>query len=516
MNCLTFSPDGSILAGGSTGTGNTGLSALAAVYFWDVAQSKELRQFPAHQGWISAVAFSPDGKTLVTSGGELVIRLWDVATGKEHSPQEGHRSWIRTLDISPTDGTIFTAGQDGTVRQWDPRSGRELDIFATFAEPVHAMALAPDGKTLVLGGGPSIGLALWSVAERREIRRLPRMQEGNIVDHLSFSPDGKTVASERRIWDAASGEVLVTLRTQDEQNNRDANYFSVAYSPDGKEVITVEKEGLRIWDVASGKQVRWAVRSSVDTYNPALSPDGRILATGKRDGRRRGGTPDSAIRLWELASGQEVTRLEFPEDGTSDLAFSPDGRLLMACCTRSTRIPHDQVVRLWDVGTGREMRHLTGHLGLIWSAAFAPDGRTVISGGADGTALVCDISELISRPQAEPLTSNALKEHWNELADADARIAHRASWALSVPSAVQFLRDHLSAASAPAHKGTGVPEGPVGPPEMLRTLRAIAALERVGTPEARDALERLVHGDPAALETREARSTLARLKNRKN
>jgi hypothetical protein len=282
--------------------------------------------------------------------------------------------------------------------------------------------------------------------------------------------------------------------------------------------MTLDEEGLRIWDVASGKQVRWAVRSSVDPYHPALSPDGRILATRKGDNRLGGGTPNSAIRLWELASGQEVARLEVPEDGTSDLAFSPDGRFLVASCVRSIviPIPHDQVVRLWDVDTGQELRHFTGHLGLIWSAAFAPDGRSVISGSMDGTALVWDISDLISRPKAEPLTSIALKELWNELAGADARIAYRASWALSVPSAVPFLRDHLSAAPPAAPEGPDITEGPVGPPEILRALRAVAALERVGTLEAQSVLEPLVQGNPAALETREARSTLARLKNHKN
>ena len=92
------------------------------------------------------------------------------------------------MAISPTDGTIFTAGQDGTVRQWDPRSGRELGVFASFAELVQAMAFAPDGKALFLSGGPTIGLALWSVAERREIRRLSRIHENTDARYVGFFP----------------------------------------------------------------------------------------------------------------------------------------------------------------------------------------------------------------------------------------------------------------------------------------------------------------------------------------
>jgi RNA polymerase sigma factor (sigma-70 family) len=510
MECLMFSPDGSILAGGSMGTGSTGLSALAAIHLWDVARGDELRQIPAHQGWISSLAYSPDGRTLVTTGGELVVRLCDVATGNERLPQAGHRSSVGTLVISPADGTVFTAGQDGTVRQWDPRTGRELGIFATFAERVHAMAFAPDGKTLLLGGGPSIGLALWNVAERREVCRLAPFR------YLCFSPDGKTIASGRRIWDTTSGNVLVTLSGRDDQIDRDANSFSFAGSADGKEAITVGDDGIRIWDVVSGKQVRWAVHSRIDTYAAALSPDGRILATNAGDPRHSQATLKAAIRLWELASGREVARLEGLEEEASNFAFSRGGRFLVACCNRSTRNPRDPTVLIWDLASGQVVRRFTGHLAAVWSAAFSADGRSVISGSADGTALVWDVTELTNRPQAEPLTADALKDRWNDLASGDARLAYRASWALSVPSAVPFLRDHLAAAPAAAQKGPGATEGPVGPPEVLRTLRAIAALERVGTPEARGVFERLVHGDPAALATEGARSALARLRNRRN
>ena len=186
MTCLAFSPAGSILASGSRGPGDTASSSLAEVYLWDVAQGKELRHFPAHQGQIQSLSFSPDGRTLATTGIEPMIRLWDVATGRETFPPSGHRTWIRKLVISPADGTVFTAGQDGTIRRWDSASGRELDLFARFPAPIDAMAFAPDGQTLVVGGQSGV-MALWSVAQRREIRRFARV-EGAMTSITSPSP----------------------------------------------------------------------------------------------------------------------------------------------------------------------------------------------------------------------------------------------------------------------------------------------------------------------------------------
>jgi hypothetical protein len=97
----------------------------------------------------------------------------------------------------------------------------------------------------------------------------------------------------------------------------------------------------------------------------------------------------------------------------------------------------------------------------------------------------------------------SLQAPWNALAGDNARAAYRANWTLSVPSAMAFLRNHVEAAAIAQ---------PITEPEVLRRLRAIAALERVGTPEARDVLERVARGHPDAPETREARSTLERMR----
>jgi WD40 repeat protein len=144
--CLAFSPDGSKLAAG-TGSGVHGDFSLAAIHLWDVARGKELRRIPAHQRWVHALCFSPDGKTLASSGVGPVIGVWDVATGREVIPQSGHQSYVRALVVSPADGTVFTGGYDGTIRRWDPRSGKQLEITARFTTPADVLAIAPDGKS---------------------------------------------------------------------------------------------------------------------------------------------------------------------------------------------------------------------------------------------------------------------------------------------------------------------------------------------------------------------------------
>ncbi len=513
MSCLVFSPDGSILASGASGTGDTGSSQLADVYFWDVARAKELRHLPAHQGWVRSLSFSPDGRTLASTGSEPMIRLWDVADGREVFTQSGHRSAIRNLVVSPTDSTVVTAGQDGTIRHWETAAGRELGVIARFADSADTMAIAPDGKTLLLASSHGGRFALWSVAEQRELLTLPRINPRNPVRHVAFSPDGKTVASEWRVWDVATGQVLVTFRDPDEQKNRDANFFPIFYSPDGTKLITTESEGARIWDIRSGKQARWAVRAKIHHSCVALSPDGRYLATGGLVAHSRDIEADPQIHLWELASGEAVATLEGHRESTRGLAFSPDSRWL-ASCSGGNASRDDQTVRIWDVATGRELRRFHGHLGAVNEVAFTPDGRSVVSGSADSTVLVWDVSDLPNHRDAQPVTDERLRTWWAELAGNDAMAANCAGWALGVPSAIEFLRERLQPATSADPEGIPAVNGPIAPPDVLRTVRAIAALERAGTPEARDVLERMAGGNSGAIESREAKGALSRLTRR--
>jgi dipeptidyl aminopeptidase/acylaminoacyl peptidase len=345
------------------------------------------------------------------------------------------------------------------------------------------------------------------------MRRLGPLREHGIASAV-YAPDGKTVASQGRIWDTASGKLLVTLRHEVAANDWFLSWCPISYAADGKQLITAEPDGAWVWDSATGRELRQAIPWSNHHDRATISPDGRFLATrgpGDRSGR---GLDDQPIILWELASGQQVASLEALDDAYVRRPFSPDGRFLASACRHQGAMP-DSTVRVLDLATGREVRRLEGHRGSVNALAFAPDGRSVVSGSEDATVLIWDISDLRDRPETgEPMAAEVLKARWDELAGNDARAAYRATWGLSIPSAVPFVREHLRPAASADPEGIPAASGPIAPPQVLRTLRAITALERVGTPEARAVLERMAEGHAGAIETRDAKSALDRLRGR--
>ena len=196
------------------------------------------------------------------------------------------------------------------------------------------------------------------------------------VHSVAFSPDGKTLASASwdktiKLWDVASGKEVRSLR------GHEHNVRSVAFSPDGKTLASGSADKtIKLWDAASGKEVRSLRGHESYVYSVAFSPDGKTLASG---------SDDKTIKLWDVASGKETRSLRGHEDLVYSVAFSPDGKTLASGS-------QDKTIKLWDVAGVKEVRSLRGHEDRVYSVAFSPDGKTLASGSQDKTIKLWDVA----------------------------------------------------------------------------------------------------------------------------
>jgi len=280
----------------------------------------------AHQGPVNCLAFSPDGKTLVSGCGYENVILWDPTTAKKKSaiPQSAF-----STAFSP-DGDTLAIGQDGRVFLWGWRATEARATLNVRKDVVRSLAFSPRGE-LLASSGTTVDLMLWDTAKGKERARL-RPQGSSFRYSIMFSPDGKTLASGGNdglilLWDISTGRNEKLLGHQNEIK-------FVGFTPDGHTFISGSQDGVvRLWDFTTRKK-RAMRQASGRIWSMALSPDGRTLAlslSGKL-----------TVELWDVATGKTRAIFTGFSDFVDSLAFSPDSRTL---ATGSV----DHIISLWDV-----------------------------------------------------------------------------------------------------------------------------------------------------------------------
>jgi WD40 repeat protein len=346
---------------------------------WDLASGREIKKFEGRSG---PVAFAPDGKTALSGGGDNTLSLWDLASGREIKKFVGHSDAVTSVAFSPDGETVLSGSADRTLRLWDLASGREIKRFEGYSRHAGPVAIAPDGKTALSGGGDKT-LRLWDLASGREIKRF----EGR-SGPIAFSPDGKTVLfgacdehdagatwncvrGSLRLWDLASGVEIKRFE------GHSAQVSSIVVSPDGKTALSGSYDKtLRLWDLASGREIKTFEGHSFWVSSVAFSQDGKTALSG---------SIDKTLRVWDLASGREIKKFVGHSSGVTSVAIAPDGRTALSGS-------HDKTLRLWDLDSGVVIKAFEGHSKSVSSVAIAPDGKTALSGSEDKTVRLWDLA----------------------------------------------------------------------------------------------------------------------------
>ena len=357
---IAFSVDSNLLA----------VPTSIGIWVYDVYKREEVRLITGYTDPVECIAFSPDGSLLASSSDDDTVHLWDINTGTHKIIFTGRISWVRSLAFSPDSRTLAggsRSSRDKTVYLWDIDTGNLKATLSEHTRGVDSIAFSPDGKTIASLSDAIV--YLWDASNNDLKNTFTRDINNDHIDDvnlITFSPNGETIATANSddtvsLWDVATAELSATL------TGHTGSVYSVAFSPDGKTLASSSRDGtVCLWNAASGAYKTTLIGHVLEVRSVAFSPDGKTIASSSLDG---------TVCLWDAVSHDHTATFTGHITEFASIAFSPDGRALAHAGG------WDKKVYLWDVETAKQKRALIGHTDEVTSVAFSPDGKTVASGG---------------------------------------------------------------------------------------------------------------------------------------
>lgn len=331
------------------------------------------RVLSGHEAAVTDLAFSPDGKLLLTASVDRTLRLWDLTSDGEPLVLGGHTAAIAKVAFDPCGTRAFSAGEDGTIRIWSAPEGAPSGVVRA-GRRVFDLAVSADGKQIAAICTPFESEAairgtklvqVWDV-ERAALVCQWRIPRGLGAGACCFSPDcgeifvGRGSHVERR--NAKTGERILSSGPA-----HDYSFAELAVSDNGATIATCARDKLvNLWDASTLKLKHSILRHIGPVTSVAFSPDGLRLVSGSHD---------RTVRVWSTESGGQLQLLLGHSGPIRAVRFSPDGHWIASAS-------EDGTARLWR----RPIRDdaaidgvLRGHGGAVYEVAFRPGTSELVS-----------------------------------------------------------------------------------------------------------------------------------------
>ena len=388
------------------------------------------------------VAFSPDGRRLVTAQLDGTAVIWDAATGKSLHVLKGPGKGVRGVAYSP-DGWRVASNSFGETMLWDSTTGQLIASLKTIGRVNGwSVEFSPDGRLIASTchgeGGDDTAVMIWDATTLRVIRTI---RHPNGFKLVTFSPDGRWLAATEDEDDLTIIEVR-TGKTLQVLSGHAGGGHRPAYSPDGRHLAVAcgpllkENHGsVKVWDVSAGRLLRTLEGHTKIVWGVTYSPDGRRLASASFDHK---------VKIWDAGTGQEALTLHGHTNTAIAVAFSPDGHRLASAS-------EDGTIRIWDASPiteppARELLTLSGHTDEIRAVAYSRDGRQIASAGDDGIVRLWDAatgrSVRLFRGHARPIAGLAFSPDGRRIVSGDHDGAIR-MWDAETGSVVRTLHNKV-------------------------------------------------------------------------
>lgn len=419
VNNVAFSPDGAILA--STGVG--------LIELWDVTTRRNIATLVEHNRrvryGISAIAFSPDGRTIASGDQEGRIKLWDVESGVDIATINGHGKVVSSVMFSPDGAMLASGSADDTVKLWDVDTRRSIAArFKRFVTRRHMATLrgewglvesvtfSPDGK--ILATGSSEGVNLWDVENKRIIATLQGKggKKPSFVNAVRHSPDGSKLAAastdSQVILSAVHGRPSTRLNASSEKvagtfarptvalHGHEGGVYSVAFSPDGAMLASASSGGglHKRWKSSPPADPGWHRSVKLWALTPTPSPNGAIKRYQEiaslpehmgpiddvwflADGAKIASESSDKIRLWETETGNYLDTLP---------KYTNPRNPRLAVAWQDGSPP-----QMRDTAAGRVIAELEEHTGEVTAVAYSADGTILALGSNNGTVRLWEV-----------------------------------------------------------------------------------------------------------------------------